>query len=84
MLPNKASIISFIVSVSPPCWVFILKIVSNEYSTISQIDANPIAKKNSRIITNNLLLKLLISIVLIILKPILTVINPDQKCKKSS
>lgn len=84
ILPNKASIISCIVSVSPPCCVFILNSVSKEYSIISQTDANPIAKKKSSITINNLLVKLLISTILIILKPILIVIKPDQKCKKSS
>ena len=68
ILPNKASIISCIVSVSPPCCVFILNSVS----------------KKSSITINNLLVKLLISTILIILKPILIVIKPDQKCKKSS
>ncbi|WP_286155213.1 MULTISPECIES: hypothetical protein [Romboutsia] len=58
--------------------------VSKEYSIISQTDANPIAKKKSSITINNLLVKLLISTILIILKPILIVIKPDQKCKKSS
>ena len=82
--PTKASIISCIVSFSPPGWVCLPNNVSNEYSIISKKPDIPIPKKRISIRIVILLDEFCIFKKFNIFQPILKDINPDQKCKKSS